>query len=165
MGFKITRQRDSADNNRLFVECACGGKKNESPDVLTTRYASLGEGKNLVSPKDAIAIAERIMKAWDKDYFDENKALRIVGLDKPIEFANTKNGLAEAYKWAEKVLTDMATCGNCNKIMGSRTPSEIADIPNKVFCSELCMSSKFRHMFGTELPAVGATKKKKTLTI
>lgn len=160
MSFKLTRQRDAKDN-RLFVEIACGGPKSSGPDVLTDRYVLLGEGKNLINPKDAVNIAERVHKKWHMDYPDENKALRIVGIENPLEFSFTKQGIADAHKWADKVVSEMSKCGNCDRVMGSRAPFTVDDIANRVFCSEVCIATKYRQMFGVELPSVKAAKKDK----
>ena len=103
MAFFVSRQRDNVDG-RLYVEIACGGSKKAGADTLATRYD--GEGKNLVSPKDAVNVAERIHKKWDNDYPDERKNLRIVGLSNTngsICFDFSSADMGKAQVWADKM--------------------------------------------------------------
>jgi len=75
MGFFISRQRDGLDNC-LYIEIVCGGPKHAGKDILPFKYNSDCDGKNLVSPIDAVAAAERIYKRWQLDYHDEEKRLQ-----------------------------------------------------------------------------------------
>lgn len=159
MAFYVSRQRDNV-SGRLFVEIACGGSKKASPDTLTPKYN--GEGKNLVSPKDAVMVAERIFKQWDQNYADESKALRIIDGKNITEFAFDKTGIAAANIWGEKTLADLDKCGACAKPMGNRAAFETEHIPTQVFCSEVCISKRYRDMFNQELPLVSGKKTKKT---
>lgn len=165
MAFYVSRQRDN-ESNRLFIEIACGGSKTAGKDMLTKRYD--GEEKNLVSPKDAVMVAERIFKKWDQDYADETKALRIVAhsgtTTEPLEFPFDAAGLKKANEWADKTLAHLDICGACSKPMGNRAAFETEHIANKVFCSEVCVSKKYRDMYQQELPGSvsGAKKSKKT---
>lgn len=164
MAFKVSRQRDG-ESNRLFVEIAIGGSKNAGPDVLADKYAHLGEGKNLVNPKDAANVAERIYKKWHLDYSDENKFVRVVNKDNPtLEFDCSAKGFAELQKWADQVIKTMDNCNSCGRVMGAKEPFKLDEIPKKVFCSEICLANIYRHLFGVELPSMSKTKKKK-LTI
>jgi|ERR1700722_2674254 len=161
MSFYISRQRDFKSNT-LIVEIACGGPKKASPDILTARYK--GEQKNLVDPRDAINVAERIYKLWDRDYFDEKKFLRII-VDSKTNYLSdfSSKSLATARAWANKIYASMDKCGNCNKAIGNSAPFEIDDIPNKVFCTEMCCANKYRDMYGKEAPRVFSAKDKKAI--
>lgn len=160
MAFYVSRQRDT-ESGRLFVEIAIGGAKKSGPDPLTNKYN--GEGKNLVSPKDAVMVAERIFKKWDQDYADESKALRITDGTGFIIHNFDAVGLKHANTWADQVLTALAKCGTCTKPMGNRAVFETDHIPSQVFCSEVCVSKRYRDMFGAELPTVAPKKKKSTI--
>lgn len=160
MGYFISRQRDFKDNG-LYIEVAVGGKVKAGEDILTIRYT--GEQKNLVDPRDAINIAESIYRSWEKDYGDERKKLRIVGLTTPLVYEFSSAGVAAAKQWANKVFEGMKKCGNtaCGKAMGSRDPYEHDDLANLVFCTELCCARKYRDTFGTEPPRIASNKEKK----
>jgi hypothetical protein len=162
VGYNITRQRDYNDGC-LFVEIAVGGPKNAGPDILTARYA--GEQKNLVDPRDAVNIAEQIFKRWDKDYGDETKRLRIVGLEQPLVFDFSTKGIAAAKAWADRVFATMAKCCYCGKAMGNRDPFTHDDLINVVFCSEACCATRYRDVFGIELPRIVSNKKKKVMAV
>lgn len=167
MGTYISRQRDFK-SNQLYVELAVGGPNKAGPDKLTVRYEALGEGKNLVDPRDAITVAERLYKQWELDYHDEKKKLRIVNLkDKTtnlpvwLEFEFNTKGLADARKWANNTYDSMQKCAHCNKAMGNKTPYQLDDLPNQVFDSEYCLSKKYRDIFGVEAPKAVSNKEKK----
>lgn len=150
MGFGVNRQRIKEDNC-LYVEIACG-KKNVSPDILTPRYKDSGEGKYLIDPRDAVNIAERIYKLWDRDYWDEKKRIRIVeGKNQVKLFDFDKKGLEAAKNWAEKTAQVLDKCGHCAKLIGAREPFGIDEIPNLLFCSDYCLCTKYNAMFGVEL--------------
>jgi hypothetical protein len=157
----VSRQRDAKDN-LLFLEIVCGGPSKAGADILPFRYKDKGEGKNLVSPIDAVLCAERIYKAWQNDYPDENKQLRIVNDGpKPIVYDCGPKGFIAAKKWAADVYSSMEKCGGCKKPMGSKDPFEHEDIANMVFCTEVCAATKYRDMFNVEMPAIVSNKTKK----
>ena len=158
MGYMISRQRDY-ESDTLFVEVAVGGPAKAGKDILTIRYENNCEGKNLVDPRDAIRCAEDIFKKWDRDYGDEKKRLRIVGLETPLIFDFTTKGIAAAKIWADRIYGSMEKCGYCNKPMGNRKPFTIDDIPTKVFESELCLANEYRRIYGTEAPNISAKRK------
>jgi hypothetical protein len=158
MAFYVSRQRDTA-TGRLFVEIAIGGSKKSGPDPLTNKYN--GEGKNLVSPKDAVMVSERIFKQWERDYADESKALCITDGTARSIIAFDIEGMKYANLWADKALADLEKCGACTKPMGNRAAFETEHIPTQVFCSEVCVSKRYRDMFNAELPTVAAGKKTK----
>jgi hypothetical protein len=169
MGYYVSRQRCAKDNC-LFVEIAVGGKSKAGLDILGIRYA--GECKNLVDPRDAINSAERIYRAWEIDYADEKKQLKIVGqvngpivgsTNKPMVFDFTSKGIASARAWADKIFASMKKCGACQKAMGSRDPYEMDDMPNLVFCTEYCTARKYRDLFGVEPPRIQSTDAKKQM--
>lgn len=155
MGHFLSRQRCAKDNC-LYVECAVGGPKVAGKDILPPKYE--GEQKNLVDPREAISIAEKIYKKWSLDYHDEGKRLRIVGKDMNFVFDFSTKGITAARAWADKVHSGMNKCGHCSKVMGNRDPFVIDDLPNSVFCTEVCLALKYKHLFGVEAPA--ATTKK-----
>lgn len=159
MGYHLSRQRDFNDNC-LYLEIASGGPKKAGPDVLTIRYP--GEGKNLVDPRDAINNAAAIYKLWERDYGDETKRLRVVGEAKPLVYDCTPKGFAAAKLWADKAFANMAKCGSCSKAMGNKDPYEHEDLTNAVFCNEQCLATKYRAMFGIEVPRVASNKEKKS---
>ena len=158
MAFYVSRQRDTA-TGRLFVEIAIGGSKKSGPDPLTNKYN--GEGKNLVSPKDAVMVSERIFKQWERDYADESKALRITDGAGEVVYDFDATGLYCANAWADKTLAGLEKCGACTKPMGNRAAFETEHIPTQVFCSEVCVSKRYRNMFNAELPTVAVGKKTK----
>jgi hypothetical protein len=157
MAFYVSRQRDN-ESGRLFVEIAIGGSKKAGADPLTVKYN--GEGKNLVSPKDAVMVSERIFKQWDRDYADEGKALRITDGAGAWIYDFDITGLKHANTWADKALAALEKCGACTKPMGNRAAFETDHIPAQVFCSEVCVSKRYRDMFNAELPTVAPKKKK-----
>lgn len=159
MGFFVSRQRDSKDDC-LYIEIACGGPKKAGPDILTARYD--GEQKNMVDPRDAVNAAERIYKLWDRDYWDEKKQLKIVVDEKNryiVDFSMA--GLTKAKNWANLVYASMDKCGNCQKTMGNKESYEHADLPNVVFCTEMCCARKYRDTFGKEPGRIYSDKDKK----
>jgi len=162
MGYFLTRQRDFNDD-KLYVEICCLGPKKAGLDILTARYQ--GEGKNLVSPKDAVEIAERIYKQWQLDYHDEAKRLRIIIDEKTTRiFEFDAKGIAAAKTWADKTLATMTKCKHCGKPIGhSKTLYETEDIPNAAFCGEICLSIKYRDMFGVEPPKINTKSKKRVV--
>lgn len=157
MGYHISRQRYRSDNC-LYLEVACGGKKNSGKDFLNPRYE--GEGKTLTDPRDAINIAEKMHRRWHMDYSDENKRLIIVGLDKPLTFEFTTAGIAAAKNWASKIFLNMEKCGLCLKVLGNREKYQLDDIKNTAFCSEMCAARKYHSLFGVEPPRIAPSKKK-----
>lgn len=157
MSFFISRQREFK-NNQLFVEIAVGGKKNAGEDLLTKRYES--EQKNLVDPRDSVNVAERIYKKWQLDYHDEKKQLKIVGKDFCDVYEFDPKGLKSARDWANKTFASMTKCGACNKAMGNREKFDHSDLSTSVFCSEICIATKYRQTFGVELPRVAASNSK-----
>lgn len=160
MSFFLSRQRDAKDNC-LYIEISVSGKKGAGVDVLTPRYP--GELKNLVDPRDAINLAEKMAELWEKDYFDERKKLRIVGTSPIQTFDLDSKGITKAKLWADKTFAGMKKCGHCNKAMGNRDPYELDDLVNMMFCSELCLSTKYRNMYGVEAPNVASNKNKKVI--
>jgi len=152
VGYHLSRQR-SYDDNCLYLEIACN-KKDIGVDVLTPRYR--GEGKTYVSPVDAVRIAHEIYNSWEKDYGDEKKRLKIVGLASQLVYECTQKGFDAAKQWAERILSNMKKCGNtaCGKPLGNKPPYEHNDLPNTVFCGEMCLASKYRDTFGIEAPRV-----------
>lgn len=149
MGVFTSRQRCFEDN-RLYIELACGGPKKAGADILPFKY---GEGKNLVDPRDALKIAIDVYKAWDLQYWDERKSLKIIDGSKVMIYECDAKGFAAASKWAEKAAAAMDKCGNCQKLIGTTsTPIDSDDIPNRVWCSEMCYSTSYRNMFGIEAP-------------
>src|SRR5271156_2983451 len=104
MGYFVSRQRDFKDNC-LYIEIAVGGKAKAGEDLLTIRYT--GEQKNLVDPRDAVSAATSIYKNWEKDYWDEKKRLRIVGIATPLVYELTPKGIEAAKGWADKVFAGM----------------------------------------------------------
>lgn len=159
MGFKINRIRDYSDNC-LYVEVACD-KKSACPDILTPRYESMNESKNLVSPIDAIESAIKIGAKWHLDYHDDNKNLRIVQEgQKPLVFDfHSPSDMKKANAWAQKQATTMSKCSHCQRLLGtSRQPLEIDDMPNRKFCSERCLAEVYKTLFGTEPPKVQSKK-------
>jgi hypothetical protein len=159
MGYFLTRQRDFNDNC-LYIEISSMGPKKAGVDILTTRYP--GEGKNLVSPKDAVDVAERIYKQWEKEYWDEKKQLRILIDEKTTRiFEFDAKGIAAAKTWADKTLATMTKCKHCSRPIGkNKAIYEIDALPNAVFCDEVCLSTKYRDMFGTEPLKINAKGKK-----
>jgi len=158
MGYFVSRQRDFKDNS-LYVEVAVGGPAKAGVDLLTVRYTN--ERKNLVDPRDAIRIATDIYKYWDKDYGDERKKLRIVGLPTPLVYDCTAKGFDAAKDWANKVFANQKKCACCGKAMGNRDPFEHADLANLMFCTEYCCGQKYRDTYGIELPPIASNKDKK----
>jgi hypothetical protein len=156
MAYFISRQRDYSDNC-LYIEIAVS-KKNAGIDVLTPRY--VGEQKNLVDPRDAITIAEKMYRQWEHDYFDEPKRLRIVGIPTPLVYDCTTKGFASAKIWADKTFANMKKCGECRKAMGNRDPYEHEDLSNLVFCSEYCASKKYRDTYGVDAGKILSKKDK-----
>lgn len=159
MGYFISRQRDFKDNT-LYVEVAVG-KAHAGPDILTSRYNN--EQKNLVDPRDAIKIAEEIYRRWDRDYGDEKKKLRIVGIPTTLVYEFSTMGVAAAKTWADRIYHSMAKCGACGKAMGNRAPYEHEDLVNLVFCTELCCSRKYRDAYGIEPKQIVPGSKKMIL--
>lgn len=159
MAFYISRQRNFKDN-RLYVEVCTIGKSKSSPDKLNVRYEKLGENKLLVDPRDSINAAERIYKQWHLDYHDEGKQLKIIGRDFCNIYEFNAQGLKSARDWANKAFVNMTKCGSCNKAMGSRDPFEHSDLAASVFCSEICIATKYRQTFGVELPRVASSNSK-----
>lgn len=164
MGYKITRQRYFTDNV-LAVEVTCG-TKHVGEDVLTTRYKDFGESKYLVSPIDAINCALSIYKRWHNDYSDELKKVAVVNFDgkgtKKYYDISNKRELAQLEKLAADAFSSMNKCGNCQRALGSNSPTfESEHIPGRLFCQEACCSRKYHDMFGVEMPTVKAAKKKK----
>ena len=157
MGYHISRQRDFK-SNCLFVEIAVGGKTKAGPDVLTARYPQ--EQKTYIDPRDTINIAEAIFQKWDRDYADEIKKLRIVGIENPLTYDFTPKGIAAAKMWADRIFANMSKCNACGKPMGNREPYNHNDLVNKTFCSEYCCSNKYRDVYGVE-PAKITTGHKK----
>ena len=158
MGVFLSRQRDFSDNC-LYVECAVGGHKKAGADILTTRYPM--EGKNYTDPRDAIRLAEEMYRLWEHQYADEQKKLRIVGIETPLIFDFTTKGIAAAKGWADRSFAKMEKCSSCQKPMGNREQLEHADLTNQVFCCSLCLSNKYRAIYGTEPEKITAGKKKK----
>lgn len=157
MSFYVSRQRDGKDNC-LYLEIAVGGKSKASKDILPARYDK--ENGSYLNPQDAVNIAVDIYNRWDKDYFDERKKLRIVGISNPIYYEFTTRGIASAKAWADKIYADMKKCGSCKRAMGSKDPYEHDDLVNAVFCSEACCATKYREVFGVEPPKVLSKKQK-----
>lgn len=160
MGYFVSRQRDFKDSG-LYVEIAVGGKVKAGEDILTARYT--GEQKNLVDPRDAVNVSEQIFRHWDRDYGDEKKQLRIVGIETPLVFEFSTRGVAAAKTWADRIFANMAKCGNCHKAMGNRDLYEHEDLSNLVFCSEMCCASRYRNIYGVEPPRIASNKQKKAV--
>jgi hypothetical protein len=155
MGFKINRVRDYSDN-RLYVEIACD-KNSACPDILTPRYEHMNEGKNLVSPIDAVESAVKIGAKWHLDFHDDTKSLRIVqDGQSPIVFDfHSPSDMKRASAWAQKAAGTMTKCHHCQRLLGtSRLPYEADDMPNRKFCSEACLATVYRTLFGVEPPKI-----------
>jgi hypothetical protein len=150
MAFAITRQR-YWDDNQLAVEIHCGGKAKSGPDVLPTKFKS--EGKNLLSPVDAVNVSLRIIKEWDHVYFDEKKKIALVSDDgKKVYFDPTnKNDIISLERWAKKTLEKLKSCDHCGRLLGKGKVFEIESIPNRVFCQEICASNTYRTIYKKEL--------------
>lgn len=160
MAFYLSRQRQYPEGF-LYIEIAINGKAHAGPDVLTPKFSA--ELRNFVNPKDAIRLAEEVYNQWSI-YSDEIIKLRIVGKDMaPIILDCNKRGFEAANLWADKVYSGMKKCGNCNKPMGNRDVFETEDISNLVFCSEVCISRKYRDMFGVEAPKIVSNKAKNAI--
>lgn len=151
MAFAITRQRYYEDN-QLAVEINCGGKLKAGPDVLPTKF--YGEGKNLLSPIDALNISIQIVKDWDNTYFDEPKMIAVVSSEGKKLYFNPrdKNQILSLQRWAEKTLKDMKSCDHCGRLISKSKFIETSDLPNRSFCQEICASNTYRVIYNKEMP-------------
>jgi hypothetical protein len=166
MSVYVSRQR-YFDDNRLAVELACGGSKYSGKDILPVKFG--GEGRNLVSPIDAVNVAIRIIDEWNLTYFDENKSIALVNADgKGIKIyynPHDKKDLSLLQQWATKAFNSMKKCGNCQKPISNMSKMyELEDLPNKVGCSEVCIATLYRTIFGVEAPRVVSNRDKLTPT-
>jgi hypothetical protein len=152
MPFAITRQR-YYDDNQLAVEINCGGKMKSGPDVLPIKFKS--EGKNLLSPVDAVNASLRIVKEWDHVYFDEKKKIAIVSADGKKTYFNPseKSDVDSLERWGKKTLAAMKSCDHCGRPIGGSKFIETPDLPNRVFCQEICASNTYRVIYNKELPS------------
>ena len=163
MGLYVSRQR-YYDDNQLAVEIANGGSKFAGKDILPIKFA--GEGKNLVSPIDAMNVSLRIIEEWNNAYWDEKKLLSIVNADgkgtKSYIDPHSKKDLEKLERWAQSTYKNMAKCCACQKPISNMNKAyETEDLPNRVACSEICLSNIYRTIFGIEMPRVGSNKDKK----
>jgi hypothetical protein len=165
MGFKIQRVRYH-EENKLAVE-VCNGTKHISKDVLATKYKEHLESKYLVSPVDAINAALRIYKAWQHSTADEIKKISLVNFDgkggKVYFDPSDKKDIARLEKLAKQTYEAMDKCGHCKNPIGNKDLYEMDELPNKVFCTERCISEVYRHLFGQEPPKINPKTKKKQL--
>jgi hypothetical protein len=160
MGYYLSRQRDFKDNC-LYVEISCTGSKNAGVDVLTARFPM--EGKNYVDPRDAVRLAEDMYRLWDRQYGDETKRLRIVGIETPLYYDFTTKGLDAAKTWADRIFANMTKCASCGKAMGNKEPYNHDDLANVVFCTEYCIAKRYREVYGMEPASIASGKKSKVV--
>lgn len=163
MSYYTSRQRHY-ENNKLCFEIACGGSKSASKDILPFKYD--GEGKNLVSPIDAVNVALRVIAQWDLAFFDDKKWIALVNTDgkgsKEYFDPHSKRDMDRLQRWAETTLKNMSKCCNCQKPISNTTKAyETSDLPNKIACTENCLASIYRTIFGVEMKRVVSNKDKK----
>jgi hypothetical protein len=163
MGFFVSRQRRYEDN-RLLVEIASGGSKFAGKDILPFKFVS--EGKNLVSPIDAVNVAIRIVEEWHQIYWDEPKNVLLVNADgkdsKQLFDPHSKKDIEKLERWAQSTFKSMTTCCACQRPIGNTSKAyETGDLPNKVACSEPCLANIYRTIFGKEMPRIASNKDKK----
>lgn len=163
MAFFVSRQRYYEDNILAF-EIAIGGTKFAGKDVLPIKFA--GECKNLVSPIDAVNVAIRVIDEWHTANHYEPKHIALVNRDgkgsKEYFDPFNKRDVAQLEKWAQAVFAQMPKCANCGRCIGNTVKAyQMDEMPNKVFCQEICLASNYRHFYGKEPPRVQSNKDKK----
>lgn len=164
MSVFVSRQR-YYDPNMLCVELANGGSKYSGKDTLTAKFA--GEGKNLLSPVDAVNVAIRILSEWDLTYFDEKKYIVIVNIDgkggSQVYDPHNKTHMQRLEEWGKRELNKMPKCGNCQRPIGNVDKAyEIGELPKQIYCSEACMAYSYRHFFNKEPPRTVSNRDKKS---
>jgi hypothetical protein len=163
MGLFISRQRYYEDN-QLALEIANGGSKFAGKDILPKLFNK--ENGNYISPVDAVNIAIDIINQWDIKYHDENKKIALVNGDgkgtKVYFDPHSKKDIERLERWAQMTFKNMAKCCNCQRPIGNMNKAyETQDLPNRVACSDQCLATVYRTIFGIEMPRIVSNKDKK----
>jgi hypothetical protein len=151
MGWFVSRQH-YWDSGVLAVEIATGGLDHASPDMLVSKYRSLGEGKEFADAREAAEAAIAVRRQWAKD---SGKRIALAFGDADINADTTTQKEMRAI--AEKAYEKADKCAGCGKMLGpKRSRFELIDDPfGEEFCSENCaeQEAEYREKAERELAA------------
>ena len=129
--FFVSRQKYWPDGV-LAVEIAGGGLDYANPDMLVPKYR--GEGKEYLSPIEAVEAAIDICRAWRQD--GARCTVRhghTAGFTMPFDACTFKSARA----WAKKTEENMDHCAQCGELLGKERYAPFHD-PDFECCSDRC---------------------------
>ena len=132
MPFTVTRQLQWPEGSPV-VEVSAGGLDYTNPDALVACYC--GEFETYDDPREAVATAIAICKAWRQD--GGKHACIGTGATGGMTMPFEPCTLREAKEWAEKRYREMPKCARCGEILPERYYYD-PDDPEDKFCSEFC---------------------------
>lgn len=141
MTYFVSRQKywGIEPEDGTIVEIAQGGRDYANPDMLNTRWANLGEGREFSNPREAVEAAIKVCEAW-REAGEKNAQLGMgftagstMPFD-PIEYT-------EAKKLAESVWEKLPKCSHCGELLGKETYTH--DMTEEKFCREYCAEQDY----------------------
>ena len=117
------------------VEVAQGGLDYANADMLVAKYQ--GEGREYQDPREAVAIAIDICKAWRKD-LRSSKPYVSIGATGGFTIEFERKTFKECIKRANEVFEKLEKCAHCGDILGKNTYSHDECFDDEKFCSENC---------------------------
>ncbi len=141
--FFVSRQRywGVDEEEGTVVEIAYGGSDYANPDMLTTAYGIMGEGKEYHDPREAVEAAIRVCDAWRAD--GETNAKVAMGATGGNTIPFEPKTYDEARKRAEELYEKLPKCAECGEPLGDETFSHDLTCDDEKFCSERCAEKNY----------------------
>lgn len=136
----VSRQRYWPEGTPI-VEVASGGLDYANPDMLVSKYP--GEAEEYTDPREAVAAAIAVCKAWRADGEKRAKVAHGAtgGFTMPFEGCTYR----EAERWARETYARLPKCDRCGEIRPSDKDAWrlLDDWSGERFCSEQCAELAF----------------------
>lgn len=141
--FFVSRQQywGVEEEEGTVVEVAYGGLDYANPDMLTTRWRELGEGKEFTDPREAVEAAIQVCDAWRKAGCPLAKVAMgsTGGCTIPFEPKEYDEARARAVEIFEK----LPKCAECGETLGSETFTHEFVMDDELFCSGNCAEKNY----------------------
>lgn len=138
--YYVSRQRYFPDGNPV-VEIAAGGLDYANPDMLGTKWARLGEGREYADPREAVAAAIAICDAWKAA--GESDAEVAFGATGGFTMPFDPSPYADALAWADQAYEKLPKCAQCGDLFTGRERYGCHDFGEYDCCSEYCAEKRY----------------------
>lgn len=137
--YYVSRQRYWPEGN-LMVEIAMGGLDMANPDMMITKFSSLGEGKEYRDPIKAVEAGIRILNAWREANPEEE-----INIGYGFTAGNTipfePSTIEELEAWAQKKYDEAPKCMCCGELEELNFTHDLGGD----FCSQYCAEKDYNN--------------------